>query len=189
MKGYIYTMFQGADPGAGWKMTDPIYGSPPTMGACMPQIRRSVSVNDYIFSISGRTKGVEQYIVGGFQVKEKMDALLARELYPQYRQIQNEDGSLEGNIIVNEKGEQNSFDYHSGNFERRIENYIIGKNPIFFENESEVQKARGKATMQILQEVFEKKGKKPHDVIGRWRKLNEEQIYKLSSWMEDLKSS
>jgi len=189
MKGYIYTMFQGADPGAGWEMTDPIYSNPPVMGACMPQIRRCVTVNDYIFSISGRTKGVSQYIVGGFQVHEKINAMLARERFPEHRQVLGEDGSLKGNIIVDEKGKQNPFDYHRGNFEQRIENYIVGKNPIFFNKEEEIERARGKATLEILQDVFEKKGKTPFEIIGRWRKMNDKQIDQLATWMNSIKGN
>tara|TARA_B100001146_G_scaffold224002_1_gene240216 strand:- start:2943 stop:3491 length:549 start_codon:yes stop_codon:yes gene_type:complete len=182
-------MFEGADPGIGWEMTDPIYGKPPTMGACMPQIRRNVVVNDYIFSISGRAKGVSQYLVGGFQVKDKINALLAREKFPQYRQVQNDDGSLSGNIIVDENGNQNPYDYHNGDFEKRIENYIIGKNPIYFDNEADIEKARGNATIEILQDIFNKEGNKPHDIIGRWRRLDEKQIQKLINWMEHIKQS
>jgi 3-oxoacyl-[acyl-carrier protein] reductase len=75
MKGYIYTMYQGADPGMGWKMTDPIYVPIPTLGACMPNIRRAVTLGDYVFSISGRVEGVKQYVVGGFAVEEKINAM------------------------------------------------------------------------------------------------------------------
>lgn len=189
MKGYIYTMYQGADPGQGWEMTDPIYKSPPVMGACMPQIRRNVTIDDYIFSISGRMKGVSQYIVGGFQVQEKINAMLARERFPQYRQIQNEDGSLSGNIIVDENGNQNSYDYHTGDFNKRIENYIVGKNPIYFDKKNDIEKARGEATIEILQDIFDKKGSTPFEIIGRWRKMNSSQIDKLTAWMEHIKGN
>ena len=79
-------MFKGADPGAGWKMNDPIYGSKPTLGACMPQIRRAVQKNDHIFTISGRMTSVQQYIVGGFKVDEKINAIIARDRFPENRQ-------------------------------------------------------------------------------------------------------
>ena len=66
MKGYIYTMFAGADPGHGWTLTDPIFDKVPTLGACVPHIRRAVQEGDYIFAISGRVPGARQFIVGGF---------------------------------------------------------------------------------------------------------------------------
>lgn len=187
MKGYIYTMFAGADPGNGWELNDPIFKNPPTLGACMPQIRRNVDRDDHIFTISGRLKDVKQYIVGGFQVDDKINAMIAHQRFPQYRQVQHEDGSISGNIIVNEKGEQNAFDYHNG-FDQRIENYIIGKNPTYFDKQEEIEKARGEETMNILRELFNKDGQKPHDVIGRWRRMDEKQIDRLLSWMEGIKA-
>jgi hypothetical protein len=189
MKGYIYTMFQGADPGAGWKMTDPIFDNPPVMGACMPQIRRNVDINDFIFTISGRTKSVSQYLVGGFQVQEKINAMLAYDRFPEHRQILNNDGDIEGNIIVDANGKQNPYDYHQGNFDKRIENYIIGKNPLYFNKEDEIEKARGQATLEILADVFGKTGKTPFEIIGRWRKMDEKQIKKVVSWIDELKSN
>src|SRR6266568_323066 len=65
MKGYIYTMYAGADPGHGWVLNDPIFVPTPTLGACVPNIRRSVQVGDHIFAISGRVAGDRQFIVGG----------------------------------------------------------------------------------------------------------------------------
>src|ERR1700752_2054905 len=100
MKGYIYTMFAGADPGVGWKITDPIYGKTPTLGACMPNIRKVVERGDYIFSVSGRVKDVKQYVVGGFSVDDKINALAAYSRFPENRMIVQPDGSLSGNIII-----------------------------------------------------------------------------------------
>ena len=104
MKAYIYTMFPGADPGMGWKLNDPIFGAAPTLGACVPNIRRAVVAGDHIFVISGRTSGVRQYIVGGFQVAEKISALAAYGRFPDLRQRVREDGTLNGNIIVTPDG-------------------------------------------------------------------------------------
>lgn len=187
MKGYIYTMFAGADPGNGWQMTDPIFGKVPTMGACMPQIRRAVNIDDYIFTISGRVKNLQQYVVGGFQVQEKINALLAYQRYPEYRQVQDENGKLSGNIIVDVDGNQNPYDYHRGNFEKRIQNYIIGKNPNYISDKKHVEQARGKASLEILSDVFGKSGNKPHDIIGRWRKLDERQVEKILNWLDQIK--
>ncbi len=49
MSGYIYTMYAGADPGHGWVLNDPVLGTVPTLGACVPNIRRVVKQGDYIF--------------------------------------------------------------------------------------------------------------------------------------------
>jgi hypothetical protein len=185
MKGYIYTMYKGADPGNGWVMTDPIFGSKPTLGACMPNIRRVVSVGDFIFTVSGRVKGVQQFLVGGFSVQEKINALAAIDLFPENLFRKEHDGSLRGNIIVDQNGNHVKDDYHT-NWEKRIENYIIGTNPVYFQKEKEIEEAR-KETLSILQETFKSKGKTVSDIISRWRKLDEKQIENLVQWIESVK--
>ncbi|MEQ8364032.1 MAG: hypothetical protein RH948_14265 [Cyclobacteriaceae bacterium] len=185
MKGYIYTMFQGADPGKGWAMTDPIYGAKPTLGACMPNIRRAVDVGDYIFSISGRVKNVQQFIVGGFAVEQKLNSLAAREMFPDNILHKEKDGTLRGNIIVDHNLNRLKDDYHT-NWEKRIDNYIVGTKPKFFQSQREIDEAR-KETLTILQDTFKRKGETVSDVIGRWRRLDEEQIHNLITWIEAVK--
>jgi hypothetical protein len=185
MKGYIYTMFRGADPGQGWHMTDPIFGKIPTLGACVPNIRRVVTPEYYIFVISGRTVGVAQYVVGGFQVAEKIDALAAYKRFPQYRQQQLSDGSFRGNIIVQEDGNCSAVDYHS-NFEKRVENYIVGRKSVVLETPGEIARARNE-TLDVLSEVFQKQGQRVCDIIGRWRRLNKVQIEQMLEWIQDVK--
>lgn len=188
MKGYIYTMFKGADPGAGWNMTDPIFGKIPTLGACMPNIRRLVERGDHIFTISGQVAGVSQYIVGGLEVDEKISALAAYKRLPANRQKEMSDGSLMGNIIVNENGRQTATDYHS-NFEKRIENYVVGTNPIVIESPQEVEIARVK-TPDILADVFGvKKSEKVSGMIGRWRRLDGTQIELLRERILEIKNN
>lgn len=182
MKGYIYTMFPGADPGAGWKLNDPIFGRRPTLGACMPNIRRVVDRGDYIFVVSGRVKNLKQYVVGGFKVDQKLDALAAYQLFPENRQLKRPDGSLAGNIIIDEKGNHLEIDYHD-NFARRVENYIVGADPIVIDGASSIERAR-EQTIPILSDIFEKPGSRIIDIIGRWRKLDQEQIGELVGWMK-----
>ncbi len=185
MKGYIYTMFRGADPSKGWVMTDPIFGPVPTLGACMPNVRRAVEQGDYIFVISGQVVGVRQYVVGGFEVDKKINALAAYKKFPQNRQRKLTDGSLRGNIIVNADGSRSEVDYHS-DFEKRIENYIVGKNPVVVESQNEVAIARDE-TLKILSEIFKKRGKNVADIISRWRKLDSVQIEQLREWLLEIK--
>lgn len=185
MKGYIYTMYQGADPGNGWKMTDPIFGKVPTLGACMSNMRRVVMEGDYIFSISGRVENLKQYIVGGFAVQEKINALAAFNRFPENRMTKLDDGQLKGNIIIDKYGNQLPFDYHS-NFESRLDNYIIGRDPILFEKEKEIKIAR-ESTIEILNTLFGKNEEKISKIIGRWRKLDEIQIKDLIQWFEEIK--
>ena len=185
MKGYIYTMFAGADPGLGWRLTDPIFGKVPTLGACVPNIRRVVLPGDHIFVVSGRASGVQQYVVGGFQVAEKISALAAYGRFPELRQQVLDDGELSGNIIVTPDGKQSSVDYHK-NFEKRIENYVVGKAPRVIDGEKRVARAR-QETLPFLSDLFSKRGQKVSEVIGRWRKLDERQIEQLVGWIDNVR--
>lgn len=186
MKGYIYTMFGGADPGAGWVMTDPTFGRRPTLGACMPNVRRLVVPGDHIFVISGRVQGLRQYVVGGFQVAEKIDALTAYDRFPEHR-MREEGGQLRGNIVVRADGSRNPVDYHS-NFARRIHNYVVGENPQVVEGERPVLAARER-TLPMLRKMFQKDGDSVHAVLGRWRRLNPEQIEAVYQFIDQSKRS
>lgn len=183
MKGYIYTMFAGADPGSGWVMTDPMLGRPPTMGACMPNIRRAVVPGDHVFFISGRVDGVSQYVVGGFEVDEKIDALTAYNRFPQNR-MRKEGDALRGNIVVREDGSKNPLDYHT-NFSERVKNYIVGKDLTAIDGQTPVRNAR-EQTLPLLRDLFHKhRGDSVHSVLGRWRRLDEEQIRQLYRFIQE----
>lgn len=181
MKGYIYTMFGGADPGTGWVMTDPLLSKRPTLGACMPNIRRLVVPGDHIFFVSGRVDGFKQYVVGGFEVDEKIDALAAYRQFPENR-MREVNGQLRGNIVVREDGSQNPIDYHT-NFSQRVKNYVVGTNPQFVEGQEAVAKAR-ELTIPTLSKVFAKNGDTVSSILGRWRKLDPAQIDKLYRYIE-----
>ncbi|SEO14105.1 hypothetical protein [Mucilaginibacter sp. OK283] len=186
MKGYIYTMFKGADPSAGWEMTDPIYNKTPTMGACRPDIRNRVERGDYIFSISGRVIDVKPHIVGAFSVDDKINALAAFQRFPENRMQLDENGIYHGNVIVDANGKPLEFDYHK-NQERRIENYIIGKDSIYFEEAEQIKKAKDE-TVSVLNDIFGKNEDKVHKIIGRCRKLDSSQVNDLLSWMNRIKA-
>lgn len=188
MKGYIYSMFKGADPAQGWTMTDPIFGPVPTLGACMPNVRRVVEQGDYIFVVSGQAVGVTQYIVGGFEVDKKINALAAYKQFPKNRQRKTADGSLRGNVIVNADGNRSEVDYHAGSLERRVENYIIGKNPLVIATPQEVTIARDE-TLEILKDIFKKQGQKVADIMARWRRLDSAQIDQLREWLLNVKKN
>lgn len=106
MSGYIYTMYAGADPGHGWTLNDPIVGKAPTLGACVPNIRRNVKIGEWLFAISGRIKGAPQFVVCGFKVNEKIDQLAAFHRFPENRLHKSPTGQLLGNVIVNADGSQ-----------------------------------------------------------------------------------
>lgn len=184
MSGYIYTSYAGADPSKGWIMSDPILTRTPTLGACVPNIRRAVKVGDWIFSVSGRVPGVQQLVVGGFRVAEKIDQLTAYDRFPENR-LRKEGGQLVGNVIVLADGSQHPDDRHT-NFENRIANYIVGEKPILLDTPEEI--ARGRAeTLAKLSGVFGREGNRVFDIIGRFRKMNDEQVGEMRHWLEEIK--
>jgi hypothetical protein len=166
IKGYIYTMFKGADPGEGFELTDPIFGKVPTMGACRPDIRRVVELGDQIFVVT---------------------QLAAYAQFPENRQHRDDDGTMHGNVIVLEDGRQNPVDYHD-NFKNRVDNYIIGQDPIILETPEEVRRAR-KETLSTLKEIFQRDGDSIFKIIGRGRRLSGEQVEQMRRWLSGIKNA
>ena len=189
MKGYIYISSTGTDNIVGRFLNDPILGKLPTLGACMPNIRRIVFPGDRIFVVSGSVEEVPQYIVGGFEVAEKIDALAAFDRFPDYRLRMDDAGNKVGNIIVTQDGKQHHLDNHDlrdgDKFKERIKNYLIGKKPLSIETPKEVDLSRQR-TLGLLQDMFEKKGNRAIDVMGRWRKLDEDQIDTVEAFLKKI---
>lgn len=174
MKGYIYKLYKGADPHVGWTFNDPIFSKRASLGACMPNIRSAVDIGDWVFCISGKIAEKAPYIVGGFQVDEKISAIEANLKYPEFRLQKNEKGQIVGNIIVDNDGNHHPLDDHN-NYEKRSRNYILGRNKIYIESKPSIELGRLK-TLEILQAVFDKKVNRLDDIVPRWRKMNEQQI-------------
>jgi hypothetical protein len=186
MKGYIYSMYKGADPAMGWIMNDPIFASRPTLGSCVPNIRRNVQVGDWIFVISGRVKSERQYVVGGFMVEEKIDQLSALARFPELVVTCDPAGHVLGNIIVNPDGSQRADDGHA-NFETRLENYLVGCEPIEVRGEKQVKRARAE-TLPVLSGIFGKEGNRPFDIIGRARSMDADQVNQLRLWLREIRA-
>jgi len=186
MKGYIYTMYAGADPGYGWSMNDPIFGPVPTLGACVPNIRRAVEKGDFVFVISGRIPGERQFVVGGFKVAQKISSLSAHRRFPENRLRLTPDGQVVGNVIVKSDGTQHALDTHS-NFANRVENYLVGCDASYFETHTQYTAARSD-TLGVLSDVFNKEGQRVFDIIGRYRKMESNQVTQLLEWIQSIKS-
>ncbi|MDX6610948.1 MAG: hypothetical protein QOD75_134 [Blastocatellia bacterium] len=187
-KGYIYTTRGGFDPERGKKLKDPYLGDQPTLGACMPNIRRQVVPGDHIFLVSGKVKDALQFVMAGFEVDQKLDAMLAYDLYPQHRLRQLENGEVTGNIIVTAQGRQHPLDTHDpSTFARRIENYVTGRNPVVLTSRREIQSGRDD-TLYVLSHVLGKKGRVPKDIMGRWSRLDDRQIRELRDWLVSIKA-
>jgi hypothetical protein len=187
MKGKIFITSSGYDPDKGKHLSDPYLGPRPTLGACRPDIREKLEKGDQIFVVSGKIATANQYVIGGFEIDEKISAIDAYHRFPDLRLRKVGDGQITGNVIVNAKGKQHRLDHHT-KFGRRIENYVVGKNPIVLSTADEVAEGR-RLTLEILQDVFQKKGDSVRSIIGRCSNLNEKQIEKLRRLLEAVKDN
>ncbi len=188
MASYIFVSPR-SDPGMGRPLADPILraGVRPTMGTCRPDLRRLVSKGDQIFVISGSMgKQYQQYVIGGLEIDTKLeDQLVAYRDFPENR-LQDIAGQRLGNIIVTADGTQDPRDKHS-NFDTRIRNYLVGKNPIVLESNREIQLGRERS-VDILADVFDKKAAHSiREIVGRMRKLSDDQAGRLRAALLDLK--
>src|ERR1700687_1478027 len=184
MKGYTYITRTGTDPQCGAPLKDPTLDGTPSLGACMPNVRQWVRVGDHVFVISGKVPGVPQYIVGGFEVVEKMHALEAYRRFPELR-LRVEAGIVTGNIIVTADGAQHPLEDH-GSFQKRCENFLIGKNPIHISSPRQIEIAR-QETLEVLRRTFHKDGAAPLNIIGHCSKMTEAQVRQLREWLLSLR--
>ena len=185
--GKIFITRSGYDPEKGKHVKDPYLGPTPTLGACRPDVRRRLKRGDHVFVISGKVSGVDQFLMGGFEIADKIPATEAYARFPQNRLRKLEDGQLTGNIIVDECGRQHEFDDHNS-FEERIKNYVVGKNLIALATPAEILKGR-KQTLDALQEILERPGRSPFEVVGRFgTSLTEKQIAELREWFVTIKA-
>ena len=186
MVGKIFITSTGYDPQLGKHVNDPYLGPGPTLGACRPDLRRRLSEGDHIYVVSGKVTGAEQFVMGGFEIEAKVDAREAYERFPQHRLRLRSDGQLTGNIIVNARGEQHELDDHTS-FSSRINNYIVGKDPIALQTSPEIAQGRAE-TLEALQDILRKKGDSPIRVVGRWGSdLSEAQVLDLRDWLARVK--
>mgnify|MGYP001062263305 CR=1 FL=1 len=189
MKAKIFITSTGYDPEKGKQVKDPYLGPCPTLGACRPDIRKQLQKGDEIYVVSGKIAAASQYVIGGFAIEEKISADEAYLRFPEHRLIRGEDGQISGNVIIDSSGKQHALDHHkSKNFDRRIENYVIGTNPIVLSTPVEIAEGR-RLTLEILQDVFQKKGDSVWKIIGRCSNLTEKQAEKLRAHLNEVKKA
>lgn len=188
MIGRIFITRTGYDPEKGKHVKDPTLGPIPTFGACRPDIRRRVVEGDHIFVISGKVSGVPQYVIGGFEVAQKLDVMTAFRSLPEQRLHRRPDGQLDGNIIVDARGRQHRLDTHRADtFENRITDYVVGRNPIALTTPDEIANGRAQ-TLDVLREILRSTGKSPFEIVGRFgTTLTEDQVAQLRDWLCSLK--
>jgi hypothetical protein len=187
MIGKIYVVSSGYDPAKGKHVNDPYLGPCPTLGACRPDIREKLQKGDQIFVVSGKVRNADQVVLGGFAIAEKISAIEAYERFPEQRLRLLPNGQVTGNVIVTANGKQHELDDHN-QFARRIENYIVGANPIALLTPEELAEGR-EWTLEILRDVFEKKGNSIREIIGRCSNLTEKQIRKLRVLLHEVKNT
>jgi len=123
-------------------------------------------------------------VIGSFEVAEKINALAAFRRFPEYRLKPHENGQVVGNIIVDSRGNHHPLDEHK-NFENRIENYIVGRNPLVLQTPAQFKAAK-EETIDLLSDVFERNGRRVFDIIGRYRKMDETQVEQMRMWLKRL---
>jgi hypothetical protein len=184
MKGYIYITGTGVDPELRGNFADPTFGKPPTLGPCMPNIRRAVATTDWIFVVSGKVPEAQQYVIGGLQVAEKIDASTAYVRLPENRLVGLENGRVTGNIIVQANGTHHPLDWHSPyRFDERAKNFIIGDAAVALSTPREVELGR-RETLAVLSAILGRPcANRVIDAMGRMSKLNEAQVVTLLDWL------
>lgn len=188
MVGKIFITRTGFDPEFGKLVKDPYLGDCPSMGACRPDIRRKLVRGDQIFVVSGKVAGASQFVLGGFEIEEKITAFEAYERYPGQRLHRLNNGQVAGNIIVDRQGHQHRLDDHNS-FEKRVQHYIVGTNPIALETHEEIAEGR-EQTLEVLCDVLKKKSDSPFGLLGRsGASLSENQVLKLRDWLSGIKES
>jgi hypothetical protein len=139
--------------------------------------------------VTGKVPAIQQYVVGGMEVEERIDALAAYERFPENRLQTGPTGLVEGNVIIDADGNQHPLDRHNPEtFEERINNFIVGTNPVALESDREVAMGR-EQTLPKLSELLGKRGNRVIDVMGRMAKLNETQVQDMLSWLQGIKAS
>ena len=187
MIGKIFVTSSGYDPEKGKDVKDPYLGPRSSLGACRPDIRERLQKGDHLFVVSGKVRNVDQFVIGGFEIEEKIRAIEAYERFPEQRLVLLANGQVSGNVIVTAEAKQHPLDHHN-QFERRIQNYLVGTNTIALLTPEEMAEGR-LMTLDILRDVFEIKGKSIRDLMGRNRNLSEKQVLKLRTHLEAVKKA
>ena len=154
-----------------------------------PVFSKEIPVSATYRLFSTQKRGFERCL----EVDEKIDALAAYSRFPDYRLEIDDNGKLTGNIIVDADGARSPLDEHHRDneqaFERRVQNYIVGKNAVVMETPQEVERSRSE-TLTNLAKIFDQPpANRVIDLLGRWRRLDAKQVSELIAWLQGIKSS
>jgi len=191
MFGKIFITSSDYDPQMGKHVKDPYLGPDASLGACRPDIRRQVKLGDHLFVVSGKLPNVRQFVMGGFEVANKIAIQEAYQKFPDQRLHLRDDGQLTGNIVVDASGVQHPLDTHKREtFAKRVAaDYVIGANCISLIKPEEIAVGR-EQTLDVLREIFKKPGGSPYEIVGHYgSNLTEEQVHQLRAWLLSLKKA
>jgi hypothetical protein len=173
-------------PNAEWLDNDPhIWNSPPTWGICRTDFRRMLTVGDYIFFVLPKHGELPQMIYAYFKIREHIDHKAAFMRFPQKRMW---NGSPNGNIIVNSRGEYNRYDMgiHEDRFDQVKEHYLVGS----WREGKRLSRADicrlAPSLLRKLNGLFLTNARDIFEVIGRkGRILDAAQVKKLLRWIDN----
>lgn len=174
--------------GVGWLDNDPhFWTQPSTWGICRTDLRRLISVGDYVFFVLPKGANLPQMIYGYFKVHEKITHLEAYTR-PNLRSKRMGNKNPNGNIIVDAKGNYNRFDggVHRDRFSQIKDYYVIGDG-----RESEFLTERkikqlAPVFITVLNDIFGTQKDTVWGVLGRaGRKMSKEQVSRLLGWLRE----
>lgn len=139
---------------------------------------------DMIFVVSGKVSGAQQYIIGGLEVSEKISALEAFDRFPDLRLHNDAEGYVVGNVVCDQTGSQHYLDHHI-DFAKRVDDYIVGRNPINLIGDSVVSAARAQS-LDFLKALLGKNAETPYGVMGRASRLNSTQTEEMVRWLRSI---
>ena len=172
MQGYIYTM-AGADPGHGWILNDTDLRARSHSRSMRTEHKARGAGGRQYFRCEwqgSRRPAICRWWVPGSRKDQcvgRLQALSRESARPGPVDVR-------GNIIVTGNGQHHPLDDHD-NFARRVENYIVGRKPVYLENPREYNAAR-EESLDVLSRIFKRRGRRIFDVIGRYRKMNSDQV-------------
>ena len=163
-----------------------VWNKPYTWGICRPDLRERVTIGDYIFFVFGANAKLPQMIFAYIKVDEIIshcEAYFRKELI--LKRMTN--NKFNGNIIVDYYGDYNKYDkrIHFDNFERIKKNYVVADMSYSKLLSIDLIKKKAPDFVNILSEVFNKKGKRPIDFISRaGQELDAQQMIKIIKWLK-----
>jgi hypothetical protein len=166
---------------------DPHFRSnPPTWGICRTDYRRVVEDGDFVFFVLPKYGRIPQMVFSYLKVLKKithLDAYHRRDLFNK-RMGKN----LNGNIIVDERGEYNRFDggAHRKKFDEIKQYYIVGdRNESKILTEAHIRR-KAASFVPALSRIFGQSGCLPYDIISRkGRRMTSGQVKALIQWINE----